>query len=144
MPDYVDNGFIKLHRRILKHWILKRDDYFRAWVLILLEARWGKENDKILVGSQLIDCKRGESLNSLRTWANLFGPKWTVKKVRTFFALLEQDGMIVTHGYQKTTRLTICNYDIYQCEGHVKGTRQGNQRAFSGHSAGNRRRKGRI
>ena len=136
MSEFIENGFIKLHRRIQKHWIFKREDYFRAWVMILFEARWSKETNKVLVGNQLLDCRRGESLNSLRTWAKMFGTTWTVKKVRTFFSLLEKDGMIVTEGYQKTTRLTICNYETYQDRGQVEGTPQGIQRANSGQTAG--------
>ena len=66
------------------------------------------------LGNKLINCKRGDSLNSLDTWAKLFGKGWNKSKVRRFFKLLESDNMIVTKNEQKTTRLTVCKYDSYQ------------------------------
>lgn len=106
------DGWIKLHRSILKHWIFANADYFRAWITILLTVN--HEEAKILIHGELIICGRGQSLLSLNNWAKLFGRKWTVQKVRTFFELLKNDSMINTEGLRKTTRLTVCNYDNYQ------------------------------
>ena len=108
----MEKGWIKLHRSIIKHWIFKDSDKFRAWILILCEVN--HKEIKVNLGNKLINCKRGDSLNSLDTWAKLFGKGWNKSKVRRFFKLLESDNMIVTKNEQKTTRLTVCKYDSYQ------------------------------
>lgn len=109
-------GFIKVYRSIQKHWIFSNPEYLRAWMIILMEVNY--KDKKVLIHSDLLDCKRGESLNSLATWAELFsskkGKRWTVQNVRTFLKLLKNDSMISLKGERKTTRLTVCNYGSYQ------------------------------
>jgi hypothetical protein len=106
-------GWIKLYRSSLEHWLYieKRPLTRReAWENMLMLVN--HEDSKVLIHGNLVECKRGQSLQSLPTWADHF--KWSVQKVRTFFKLLENDSMIVIEGLQKTTRLTICNYEKYQ------------------------------
>jgi hypothetical protein len=105
-------GWIKLHRKLKEHWIWKNEMYLKAWLSILFEVNF--EAGKCLIETELIDCNRGQSLHSLNTWVKLFGKNWTIQKVRTFFELLKNDGMINIEGLRKTTRLTVCNYDSYQ------------------------------
>ena len=62
----------------------------------------------------MLNVERGESVNSLDTWARKFGKNWTKSKVRRFFDLLEKDSMIVTKSETVTTRLSVCKYDSYQ------------------------------
>jgi hypothetical protein len=112
---YNMEGWVKLYRRSLEHWLYveKRPLTRReAWEDILLLVN--HEESKVLLQGTLVECKRGQSLQSLNTWADHF--RWSVQKVRTFFKLLENDNMIITEGLQKTTRLTVCNYDKYQGE----------------------------
>lgn len=113
-------GYISIYRSIRKHWIWENPDYLKAWICILLECNYTEK--KILIGSSLLECKRGQSLNSLQTWAKLFGKGWTVQRTRTFMDLLKNDSMINTEGLQKTTRLTVCNYDSYQDRQHTNNT----------------------
>lgn len=110
-------GWILLHRQIRNHWIFKRADYLKAWLTILLTVNY--EDKTVLVDGELMPCKRGQSLNSLLTWAKEFGKGWTVQRVRTFFNLLKNDSMITLEGLRKTTRLTVCNYDDYQNDQHT-------------------------
>ena len=110
-------GWIKLHRKIIEHWIFSNPHYFRAWVIMLFTVNY--EPKKVLISGNLIDCDRGQSVLSLESWVDLFGVSkksgsWTFQKVRTFFDLLEQDGMITKENMIKTTRITICNYNTYQ------------------------------
>jgi len=109
----MSDGWIKLHRSCLDHWLYteKRPLTKReAWETILLLVNF--ESSKTLIKGQLYDCKRGQSLFSLKSWADKFN--WTIQQVRTFFRLLELDGMITIEGLQYTTRLTVCNWDTYQ------------------------------
>lgn len=106
-------GWIKLYRSSLDHWLYveKRPLTRReAWEDMLMLCN--HETNKVLIHGTLIECFRGQSIMSLSTWANHF--RWTRQQVRTFFNLLESDNMITTEGLQKTTRITICNYDKYQ------------------------------
>ena len=106
------SGWISLHRKIKKSWISDNAEYFKAWVFILLEVNHA--DIRTIIDSELIECKRGQSLNSISTWADLFGKGWTRQRVRTFFKLLEKDEKINQEGLRKTTKLSVCNYDTYQ------------------------------
>jgi hypothetical protein len=108
------SGWIKLHRQIRNHWVFKNANYFKAWVVIISEVN--HQSTKVLIEGELIECKRGQSINSLATWVRILGDEWTVQKLRTFLKLLEKDGMINTEGLRKTTRVTVCNYESYQSE----------------------------
>lgn len=99
-----------------------------AWENILLTVNY--EPSKVLIRGQVYECGRGQSLLSLNSWADQF--MWSIKQVRTFFSMLENDNMIITEGLQYTTRLSVCNYDTYQDKGHTEGT----PRANEGHTEG--------
>jgi hypothetical protein len=105
-------GWIKIHRQIRENWIWDNALYLKAWITILLTVN--HDDKKTLIQGELVECKRGQSLLSLAGWAKIFGKKWTIQRVRTFFELLKNDEMIMTEGLRKTTRLTVCNYDVYQ------------------------------
>lgn len=116
--DFSENyitGWIKIYRSVKSHWIWTKNkplSYFEAWILIILSVNYSDE--KVLIDSELIECKRGQKLYSLQSWANMFN--WSIQKVRTFFRLLSSDNMIELEGLRKTTRLTVCNYESYQSQ----------------------------
>lgn len=114
------SGWIKLHRQLNKHWIWENPDYLKAWISILIHVNF--EEKKVLIDKDLIVCLKGQSLHSLQGWAKIFGKGWTIQKVRTFFSLLQKDSMINTEGLRKTTRLTVCNYGVYQIEQQTDNT----------------------
>ena len=111
-------GWIKIHRQIREHWIWDDPMYLKAWIGILISVN--HEDRKVLIEGELIECNRGQSLLSLTGWSKLFGKKWTIQRVRTFFELLKRDQMIITEGLRKTTRVTVCKYDEYQIEQQTK------------------------
>lgn len=114
------SGWVKIHRSLREHWVWNNPEYFKAWICIILEANY--EFAKVLIEGEVTECERGQSLNSLKTWARLFGNRWSIQRVRTFLNLLKKDSMIVTEGLRKTTRLTVCNYDKYQVEQQADNT----------------------
>lgn len=69
------------------------------------------QDKKVNIGWHIIECKRGQTLKSIRNW----GKQWRVDKSRVtrFFAMLKRDGMITTENVKKTTLLTVNNYQIY-------------------------------
>ncbi len=106
-------GWIKLFRSIKNHWLFPKSrpfTPFEAWIFILIEVNHNGE--KCVFGYDILDCPRGDKLYSFDTWAKKFN--WNKSKVRRFFNLLQKDNMIVLKSEQKTTRLTVCNYDSYQ------------------------------
>ena len=104
-------GYIQLHRELQDHWIFKNPEYLKAWIVILMEVN--HTDKKVLIKGKPLDCKRGQSLNSIKTWSLLFGD-WSKSRVRRFFATLNAEGKIYTEGDAKTTHLTVCNYSKYQ------------------------------
>lgn len=111
-------GYIALHRALREHWIWEDPVKFQWWVDIIMECNYTDRT--VNIGGKLINCKRGESLNSLKTWAK----RWMVDtgKVRRFFKLLEKDRMIETVSVVKTTRLKVCNYDTYNKQQQANDT----------------------
>lgn len=107
-------GWIKIDRQILNHWIWSDPNKLKWWLDILLTVNYA--DNKVNIGNQLFECKRGQSIMSLQTWAL----RWNVSKdmVRNFFILLEKDKMITLENLVKTTRITVCNYEAYQGDLH--------------------------
>ena len=109
------NGWIKISRNITDHWLFNDDKYFSAWIKILLKVS-DKDDCEIFIKHKLLICNRGEALLSIDGWVKYFGKGWSVRQVRTFFSLLESDGVISIYNEKITTRLIVCNYGDYQDE----------------------------
>lgn len=107
-----DIGWISIHRKIAGHWVWegKPFSYGQAWIDILLECNHGTR--KQLIKNRLITTNRGQSSNSVKTWAGRFG--WNYDATRHFIELLKSDNMVTTESAGVTTILTVCNYDTYQ------------------------------
>ena len=120
------SGWIKTHRAIQDHWIFNDAEKLRAWMIILFTVNF--EPKKVNIKNSLFECRRGESLLSLDSWALKFGGRWNKSKVRRFFKLLENDSMIVLKSERKTTRLIVCNYDTYQDERNDNETKKKRKR----------------
>jgi len=118
----MDSGFITLHRKIKEHWVFKDPKHFHAFVTMLLEVRWKDTEERVLIKGELMTCGRGQSLKSAAGWAKCFGGDWTPRKVRNFFQTLVQDEIIILQTSNKTSHLTICNYETYQSIGKAPVT----------------------
>ena len=113
-------GWIKLHRQIKNHWLWKSDNRFKWWIDILLTVN--HSDSKVLIKGTLIECKRGQSIRSLESWAR----EWNISKgaVRDFFKLLQSEEMLATESLTFTTRITVCKYEDYQTEVHAEKTQK--------------------
>jgi hypothetical protein len=117
MAKAIDKGWISIHRKLKDHWIYpnnRKFTEFEAWIDILLEVN--HKDASVQLGLTVIECKRGQSIKSLDTWANKW--KWNKSYVRRFFNLLQKYEMIKTENVKKTTRITVCKYDTYQIGGN--------------------------
>lgn len=70
------------------------------------------EDNKILLGQELILVKKGSRITSIRKLKEKW--KWSNTKVTTFLKMLKDDGMIDYKSDTKKTLITIINYDNYQ------------------------------
>lgn len=114
----MNNGWIKLYRGLLNHWIFADAKKLKWWLTILLKVN--HEPKKILLGNNLVEVGKGESVRSLRSWAMEFNT--TPKTVKTFFDLLQADDMIETKSIGISTHLKVCNWDSYQETVNTKET----------------------
>lgn len=113
-------GWIKLHRKILNCWIwdIKPFDKGRAWVDLLLLAM--HHDTKVVIDDKPIVIGRGSYFTSRGNLANRWG--WSVKKVDKYLETLEKEQMITTIRTKKGTTVTIVNYGEYQIEGTTLDT----------------------
>jgi hypothetical protein len=107
-------GWIKLHRKLTENplWANERFSKGQAWIDLLLLAN--HKDSKIIIGNQLIICKRGQCALSVNSYQARWG--WSRQQIRGFFTLLESLSMIERNPTNKTTIITICNYESYQGE----------------------------
>jgi molecular chaperone GrpE (heat shock protein) len=108
-------GYIAIHRKLREHWLYEEKrvfSKFEAWIDILYDVN--HQDNKFLLGSELVEVKRGSVITSLRKLSERWS--WSITKVNSFLELLEQDKMLVVKKDTKKTRLTVVNYDFYQSD----------------------------
>jgi len=110
----VHRGYIGLWRKIQDNFVWKERRVFskaEAWIDILMEARWRTEPEKIIVKMQVVECGYGQCVKALRTWAVRWN--WTKDRVRRFFDLCQEQGMIRIENETLIMRITVCNFSTY-------------------------------
>lgn len=109
--NYV-TGWIKVYRSILTHWLWDKKPYnkIQAFLWILIKAN--HKPNKLMIGEELVECKRGEFITSQLKLSEEFG--WNRERIRTFLNTLEKDHVIHQQTTNKYTKLTVCKYDTYQ------------------------------
>lgn len=106
-------GYIKLHRQLVEHWIWSKKPFSpgQAWIDLLIRANH-KEDNSFVLGNEVITQKRGEVITSEVKLMARWG--WSKSKVRAFLKLLQNDSMIDKKTDQKKTTITICKYCDWQ------------------------------
>jgi DNA replication protein DnaD len=108
-------GWIKLHRKIQETQLYPKNrefTKFEAWLDLLILVN--HKDNEVLLGNELILCKRGESIRSIESYQKRWS--WSRQQVRSFFCLLERQTQIHQKTTSKTTIISICKYDTYQDE----------------------------
>ena len=105
------NGWIKISRKITKHWLWKDPVKLYWWLDLLIYANW--EDKTELVGNKLVTVKRGQMLTTMPQLAL----RWrvSVDSVRKFIRTLQDEGQVEYCSSTRGSILTICNYETYQC-----------------------------
>lgn len=103
-------GWIKIQRDITRHWLAQDMERLGRWLDLLCLANY--EDGRVLVGSNIIELKRGQLAVSF----SFLAERWKCSKstAAKFIELLESDKMVERNAERKATILTICNYDSYQ------------------------------
>jgi hypothetical protein len=99
-----------------------------AWLWLIAKAAWQPHRIHVRNGRSmgLVDLQRGQLSHSRSYMQKAW--KWTSeKKVRTFLARLERDGMIAMQTGQPQNVICICNYDAFQLRPSIEGQQSGHQ-----------------
>lgn len=104
------NGWIKISRELPNHWIWQDADRLKWWLDLLFMASW--EDSKQLVGSRLIEIKRGQLVASI----SYLVKRWGVghNTVIAFLKMLQEEKMITKTSMRNISIITICNYEKHQ------------------------------
>jgi len=105
-------GWISLHRKIWDNWTWKDKPFSKgqAWIDLILMVN--HQDQKVVIGNELILVERGSRITSIRQLCNRWG--WSNTKVVAFLKLLEKDGMLHYKSDTKKTVVSIVNYSDYQ------------------------------
>ena len=115
----MDESWVKVHRKILEHWIYRRPEYVSIWLYLIARANW--KPSKALVNGSIVTIERGEVLTSIGSLAE--NTHTSRQTVRTFLRLAEVDEMISVKSNTAATRIKLLNYEkLQQRENHDQHT----------------------
>lgn len=103
-------GWIKLHRKILNHWVADEPECLAVWVRLLIEAN--HTTTKRLFNGRMIDIERGQLLFGLQRFTQKSGV--SIAKLRRYMRLFEAEGMIDRQKDNKYSLITITCYEDFQ------------------------------
>lgn len=103
----IDNGFIKIHRSILKWEWYDDVETFKVFFHLILTAN---HEDRKWHGTVV---KRGQRITSYAKLAS--ETKLSVQQIRTILNRLESTGEITRTSTSRYTVITVENYSVYQC-----------------------------
>ena len=104
----MDEGWVRLHRKIRKHWLYTEKRQFsryEAWIDMIMTANF--TDAKACIDGDTSDVKRGEFITSIKKLCDLWG--WSNRKVKTFLDLLQKEGMVVYRCDKKMTFIKLVN-----------------------------------
>lgn len=105
------NGWIKISRDIVSHWLWADAEKLQWWLDLLFMAAW--EDKKTMHDSHLFTLHRGQIIASVAFLSNRWGKSHPT--IIRFLKMLEDEQMIYRQTlYRQTSIVTICNYDRYQ------------------------------
>lgn len=126
----MENGFIVLHRKIIKWEWYTDNNVFKLFLHLLLRAN---HEDKYWRG---ILVKRGQLITSIKHLSDETG--LSIKQVRTALDKLKSTGEVVSKGQSRYTLVTIEKYSDYQDKKEKEGEQTANKRTNKGQTKGNK------
>lgn len=114
----MDNGWIKLHRKILYNPIAKNGLYAWLWIVLLLKA--GHREDKFMWNGGILDLKPGQFITGRKKLSIETGiSQTTIERILEFLESQQQIGQQKTNKYRL---ITILNWEDYQLEDNKRTT----------------------
>lgn len=109
--EAMNNGYIKVHRCIMKSAVWENESLLKVWLWCLLKA--SHEEREAIVGNIVVPVKAGQFVFGRKVAAIETGfPESTVwKRMKT----LEKAGMIGIQSNNKFSVVTVENWGLYQC-----------------------------
>ena len=126
----MENGFIVLHRKIIKWEWYTDNNVFKLFLHLLLRAN---HEDKYWRG---ILVKRGQLITSIKHLSDETG--LSIKQVRTALDKLKSTGEVVLKGQSRYTLVTIEKYSDYQDKKEKEGEQTASKRTNKGQTKGNK------
>ncbi len=115
------DGWIKIHRKIDRHWIWSNADYLKWWIDLILMAAW--EDTEVVHDTHVFTLRRGQMIMSIADLCK----RWSKSRnmILRYISRLENEDMLMREvRYRQTPIITICNYDSYQVVEDRKRDRQ--------------------
>src|SRR5438876_1115896 len=106
----MSDGWIKVHRRIERHWLWEDPSKLKAWLDLLLLANW--ETRKILFQGELLEIERGSFVTSKLKLSARW--RWSRTKTDEFLDTLQREQMLLVKSDNRKTYISIVKYDTYQ------------------------------
>jgi len=119
----MDNGFIKLHRKLIEWEWFTDQKTFSVFMYLLLSANHA---DGAWQGNVV---KRGQLITGRKSIAKATG--LTERQVRTSLANLKKTGETTSKSTNRFTVVTICNYNKYQIKENKNDQQTANKRPTS-------------
>lgn len=119
-------GWIKLHRRLLRHPLWEFSTAEQKVLLVTLLMLANHAENTWHWNGQAFHCKPGQLITSLNSLADKCGSGVSRRKVQTALRFFENCGFLVKRTSRHNTLITICNWESYQNvpEGDVTGPDQ--------------------
>ena len=104
------NGWIKIHKSIMNHWLWEDPFFVKAWLDLLMCVNY--EDKRILFDKKMMIVRKGQLVTSIRKLATRWG--CSKERVAKTLKLFEMDDMITIDKDNRRTLLTVVNYEVYQ------------------------------
>lgn len=106
----MENGWIKLHRKLLSNPIMKRPSWAWLWVVLLLKANHNEK--KMIWNDNIVIVKEGQFITGRKELSKETGiPETTIERILDF---LETEHQIGQQKNNKFRLITIVNWKEYQ------------------------------
>ena len=121
----MEQGWVKLHRKLLDNPIIKKSSYLALWIVLLLKAN--HRDNKMIWNNNIIVIKEGQFITGRKELSKETSiPETTIERILKYL----ENGQQIEQ--QKTTKyrlITIINWKDYQ----TKNTKTDNKRTTNGH-----------
>lgn len=103
-------GWIKLHRQIIEHWVFEDDPSFKLFCYCILRAN--HKDRAVLIDGNLCQCTIGSFITSKHKLADFL--KVSRKKLDRLLKPLIKEKMLEIKTHHNYTTITVCNYRDFQ------------------------------